>query len=98
MLDYGSKEFAHWKPSYHYSNSFCAETMVMLVGGRTTGNQKNFRPWFFSLNSNMAPLPTCLTGSKNDIDSFHRHRAPLIYGQGMYRDLVQGVKCCGRRK
>ena len=60
------------------------EAIVMLVAGRTTGNAKNFRPWFFSLNPDLVPLPACLTGSKSNIDSFHRHRSPLILGQGMW--------------
>ena len=85
--------------NHHTSISFfCAETMIMLVAGHTTGNKKNLRPWFLSLNTNMAPLPACLTGSKNNIDNFQRVRAPLIYGHGMYRDFAQGIKCCGGRK
>ena len=60
----------------------------MLIGGRTTGNSKNFRPWFFSLNPTMAPLPTCLTGNKNNIDNIHRHRAPVILGHGMWAGKI----------
>ena len=56
----------------------------MLVAGRTTGHVKNFRPYFFSLNPDLVPLPACLMGSKSDIDRFHRHRSPLILGQGMW--------------
>ena len=81
--------------NFHISEpfSFFTEAIVMLVAGRTTGNAKNFRPYFFSLNPDLVPLPACLMGSKNDIDSFHRHRSPLILGQGM-RGTTFHVKAC----
>ena len=72
-------------------SNFFLESIVMLVGGRTTGNRKNFKPWFFSLNPALVPLPSCLTGSKSNIDSFHRHRAPLIIGQGIM--LSKSYRC-----
>ena len=67
----------------------------MLIGGRSTGHSKNFRPWFFSLNPDMVPLPTCLTGNKNKIDNIHRHRSPLIYGHGMWAGKIKWMYLMG---
>ena len=61
------------------------ESIVMLIGGRTTNNRKNKKPVFLSLNPTLVPLPACLTGSKSNIDNLARHRAPLIIGQGIMR-------------
>ena len=61
------------------------ESIVMLIGGRTTNNKKNKKPVFLSLNPTLVPLPACLTGSKSNIDNLARHRAPLIIGQGIMR-------------
>ena len=63
--------------------SIFLESIVMLIGGRTAGNRRNFKPWFFSLNPTLVPLPACLTGSKTNIDRIRRHHAPLIIGQGI---------------
>ena len=67
------------------------ESIVMLIGGRTTNNRKNMKPWFLSLNPTLVPLPACLTGSKTNIDRIRRHHAPLIIGQGIM--LAKFYRC-----
>ena len=67
----------------------------MVVGGQTTGNGKNRKPWFFSLNPDVAPLPACLSGNKNNIDNLLRSRPALILGQGMWAGKFLWMFFCG---
>ena len=65
-------------------SNFFTETFIMLVGGQTTKQkQPNRKPWFFSLNPTVAPLPACLTGNKNNVDNKLRNRPALILGHGI---------------
>ena len=55
----------------------------MLIGGRRWINASFGYEWlnspeFFSLNPTLAPLPSCLQGTKTPIDNQERQRAALI--------------------
>ena len=50
----------------------------------TPGAEGNYKPQFFSLDPEMQPLPTCLTGTKKRLEKGNGYRgsAALFPGKG----------------
>ena len=83
-----------------------SETHIMLIGGRLDNacnlNQGkctfNNAPMYFSLNPTLAPLPSCLNGTKTPVDCEERIDPALIMTHGMVQSGFIGCNTGNEKK